>query len=330
MDGYSRDDFDVPVEDYDFSRVSDVRTLIDQMGRAGGFTASKLSRARDILGKAISKSDSDGNLNWLSFPACLCATGTRGFFVEALKRRAYNVVVTTCGTLDHDIARAFRDYFHGDFSLDDIALGREGLNRLGNVVIPNECYGEILEKVLLPWLSEIEDERKAKDSTNPWRGFGSVELCWAIGDRIEDESSLLYWAAKNRIPMVIPGITDGSIGSQLFMHRQRSPDFMVDVLADEQILSDLIWTASESHGLMIGGGISKHHVIWWNQFREDSGMDSAVSITTAPEYDGSLSGARLKEAISWGKIRPEAEQIVVEGEASLILPLLGSDLFGSD
>ncbi|RJU86559.1 MAG: deoxyhypusine synthase [Candidatus Poseidoniales archaeon] len=330
MDGYSRDDFDVPVEDYDFSRVSDVRTLIDQMGRAGGFTASKLSRARDILSKAISKSDSDGNLNWLSFPACLCATGTRGFFVEALKRRAYNVVVTTCGTLDHDIARAFRDYFHGDFSLDDIALGREGLNRLGNVVIPNECYGEILEKVLLPWLSEIEDERKAKDSTNPWRGFGSVELCWAIGDRIEDQSSLLYWAAKNRIPMVIPGITDGSIGSQLFMHRQRSPDFMVDVLADEQILSDLIWTASESHGLMIGGGISKHHVIWWNQFREDSGMDSAVSITTAPEYDGSLSGARLKEAISWGKIRPEAEQIVVEGEASLILPLLGSDLFGSD
>ena len=330
MDGYSRDDFDLPVEDYDFSSVSDVRTLIDQMGRAGGFTASKLSRARDILSMAISKSDDDGNLNWLSFPACLCATGTRGFFVEALKRRAYNVVVTTCGTLDHDIARTFRDYFHGDFSLDDIALGREGLNRLGNVVIPNECYGEILERVLLPWLSEIEDERKAKDSTNPWRGFGSVELCWAIGDRIEDESSLLYWAAKNRIPMVIPGITDGSIGSQLFMHRQRSPDFMVDVLADEQILSDLIWTASESHGLMIGGGISKHHVIWWNQFREDSGMDSAVSITTAPEYDGSLSGARLKEAISWGKIRPEAEQIVVEGEASLILPLLGSDLFGSD
>ena len=330
MGGYSRDDFDVPVEDYDFSSVSDVRSLIDQMGRAGGFTASKLSRARDILRKAILQSDEEGNLNWLSFPACLCATGTRGFFVEALKRRAYNVVVTTCGTLDHDIARTFRDYFHGDFSLDDIALGREGLNRLGNVVIPNECYGEILERVLLPWLSEIEDERKAKDSSNPWRGFGSVELCWAIGDRIDDESSLLHWVAKNRIPMVIPGLTDGSIGSQLFMHRQRSPDFMVDVLADEQVLSDLIWTANESHRLMIGGGISKHHVIWWNQFREDSGMDSAVSITTAPEYDGSLSGARLKEAISWGKIRPEADQIVVEGEASLILPLLGSDLFRND
>ena len=181
--------------------------------------------------------------------------------------------------------------------------------------------------MLLPWLVEIEEERKSLDETNPWRGFGSVELCWAIGERIDDPGSLLHWVAKNRIPMVIPGITDGSIGSQLFMHRQKNPDFMIDVLADEQILSDLIWTADESHGLMVGGGISKHHVIWWNQYREESGMDSAVSITTAPEFDGSLSGARLKEAISWGKIRPHADQIVVEGEASLILPLLGSDLF---
>ena len=328
MDGYSRDDFDVPVEDYDFSKITDVGSLIDQMGRAGGFTATKLARARDILQHATSRVGEEGVLNWLSFPACLCATGTRGFFVEALRRNSFNVVVTTCGTLDHDIARTFREYFHGDFDLDDIALGEQGLNRLGNVVVPNECYGEILERVVLPWLSEIEEERTSEDGENPWVGFGSVELCWAMGDRIEDENSLLHWVAKHRIPMVVPGLTDGSIGSQLFMHRQKSPNFMVDVLADEQVLSDLIWTADESHGLMVGGGISKHHVIWWNQFREQSGMDSAVSITTAPEYDGSLSGARLKEAISWGKIRPEAPQIVLEGEASLILPILGSDLFG--
>jgi deoxyhypusine synthase len=52
-----------------------------------------------------------------------------------------------------------------------------------------------------------------------------------------------------------------------------------------------------------------------------------VYITTAPEYDGSLSGARLKEAISWGKMRPEAPHICVEGDASVLLPLLGADLF---
>ncbi len=325
MAGYSRDDFDVPVEDYDFESVDSVRSLIDQMSRAGGFTATKLASARDILRESMERVSEEGVLNWLSFPACLCATGTRGFFLEGLKRQSFNVIVTTCGTLDHDIARTYREYFHGDFSLDDIALGEEGLNRLGNVIVPNECYGEILENVVLPWLDEIEIERKEASPENPWLGFGSVELCWALGDRIEDESSLLHWVAKHRIPMVIPGITDGSIGAQLFMHRQKNPQFFVDLMADEQILSDLTWTAEESHALMVGGGISKHHVIWWNQYR--GGLDSAVSITTAPEYDGSLSGARLREAVSWGKIRPEAPQVVVEGDASVILPVLGADLF---
>ena len=325
MPKYSKDDFDVPVKDYDFAKMNDVTALIDQMKDAGGFTASKLARGRDILRNALSKSEDKDVLNWLSFPACLCATGTRGFFLEAIKNKKFNVIITTCGTLDHDIARTYEDYFHGDFNLDDVALGDEGLNRLGNVIIPNECYGEILEDTIIPWLDEIETERKEISPDNPWLGFGSVELCWAMGERINDENSLLYWAAKNRIPIVIPGLSDGAIGAQLFMHRQKNPNFMIDFLADEQVLSDLTWTAKESHALMIGGGISKHHVIWWNQYR--GGLDSAVGITTAPEYDGSLSGARLREAISWGKIRPEAPHVVIEGDASLILPILGADLF---
>ncbi len=325
MAGYSKDDFDIPVKDYDFSRITDVSSLIDQMKESGGFTATKLAKARDLLKNSIKRSKEKGVLNWLSFPACLCATGTRGFFLEAIKNNAFNVIITTCGTLDHDIARTYRQYFHGSFDLDDLALAEKGLNRLGNVIVPNESYGEILEEKIIPWLGEIAESRGRKTVVNPWLGFGSVQLCWEIGDRIEDETSILHWIAKNRIPMVIPGLTDGSIGAQLFMFRQKNREFMIDIMADQQILSDLTWNSTESHGLMVGGGISKHHVIWWNQYR--GGLDSAVSITTAPEFDGSLSGARLKEAVSWGKIRPEAPQIVVEGEASLILPLLGANLF---
>ena len=325
MAGYSKDDFDIPVKDYDFSRITDVSSLIDQMKESGGFTATKLAKARDLLKNSIKRSEEEGVLNWLSFPACLCATGTRGFFLEAIKNNAFNVIVTTCGTLDHDVARTFRQYFHGSFDLDDLVLAEKGLNRLGNVIVPNESYGEILEEKIIPWLGEIAESRSRKTVVNPWLGFGSVQLCWEIGDRIEDETSILHWIAKNRIPMVIPGLTDGSIGAQLFMFRQKNREFMIDIMADQQILSDLTWNSKESHGLMVGGGISKHHVIWWNQYR--GGLDSAVSITTAPEFDGSLSGARLKEAVSWGKIRPDAPQVVVEGEASLILPLLGANLF---
>ena len=325
--------FDEPVKDYDFASLTGAKSLIDQMATAGGFTATKLAHARDILRdmkSEIDEVDADTSkvMNWLSFPACLCATGTRGFFVEAIKRKMFNVVSTTCGMLDHDIARAYKDYYHGSFDLDDIELGEHQLMRLGNVIVPNSSYGEIIESIVMPVLVEIRTDRIAetgKQGADAWIGFGSIHLVWELGKRIGTPDSLIYWAYKNKIPVCIPGITDGSIGAQLFMFRQKYRDFHIDTLADEQVMSDMTWDVEKSNALMVGGGISKHHVIWWNQYR--GGLDSAVYITTAPEHDGSLSGARPREAISWGKMRPEAPNVCVEGDASVLLPLLGSDLF---
>ena len=231
--------------------------------------------------------------------------------------------------LDHDIARAYKHYYHGAFELDDVELGEHQLMRLGNEIVPNASYGEIIEAVVMPVLEEIRDDRlreTGKEGAEAWIGFGSIHLVWELGKRIGTPDSLIYWAYKNKIPVCIPGITDGSIGAQLFMFRQKYRDFHIDTLADEQVMSDLTWDVEKSNALMIGGGISKHHVIWWNQYR--GGLDSAIYITTAPEHDGSLSGARLKEAISWGKMRPEAPNVCVEGDASVLLPLLGADLFG--
>jgi len=78
--------------------------------------------------------------------------------------------------------------------------------------------------------------------------------------------------------------------------------------------------ANSTGAIMVGGGISKHHTIWWNQFRD--GLDYAVQVTTAPEWDGSLSGARVREAVSWGKVQPKARRITVEGDATVLLPLI--------
>ena len=143
MVSYDPESFDRPVRDYAFKDIDSPARLFDQMSEAGGFTASKLARAKEILGSMFEDSDKEGCVNWLSFPAALCATGTRSFFLELIKRKLVHVVITTCGTLDHDLARTFKQYYHGDFDLDDVALGEVGLNRLGNVVIPNECYGAV-------------------------------------------------------------------------------------------------------------------------------------------------------------------------------------------
>ena len=104
------------------------------------------------------------------------------------------------------------------------------------------------------------------------------------------------------------------------MFHQAHRDFSVDVLKDEDELAGLVFGTKTTGALIIGGGISKHHTIWWNQFKD--GLDYAVYLTTALEYDGSLSGARVKEAISWGKVKERARIVNIDGEATAILPLM--------
>jgi len=121
------------------------------------------------------------------------------------------------------------------------------------------------------------------------------------------------------IPVYVPGIVDSSFGTSLFMYSQ-SHKFNIDLLKDQKELSDIIFDSEITGALIIGGGISKHHTIWWNQFK--GGLDYVVYVTTAFEYDGSLSGAHIREAVSWGKVKPKAKKVTVYGDATIILPIL--------
>jgi len=51
-------------------------------------------------------------------------------------------------------------------------------------------------------------------------------------------------------------------------------------------------------------------------------LDYAVYITTAQEYDGSLSGAQPREAISWGKLNEKAKYVTVYGDITIALPMI--------
>lgn len=295
---------DIEIEDN--VTVSD---LVRMMYGSGGFSAKKVGAAAELLVDIVSK---DKSTVFLSFPACIISTGTRGAIRYLVERGLVDVIITTCGTLDHDLARCWADYYHGAFRMDDAELHRKEINRLGNIFIPNDSYGGVLERNMQPVLKEIYGEGKIE--------LGSRELIEEFGKRLSDESSIIYWAGKNDIPIYVPGLTDGAFGYQIWLFKQMHPDFTVDLMKDEQELSDIVYDADSTGALMIGGGISKHHTIWWNQFR--GGLERAVYITTAVEHDGSLSGAKLTEAVSWGKLKEDANYVTVEGEATVILPLV--------
>jgi deoxyhypusine synthase len=303
----------IPVKDYDFTKDLSVEDLVSQMNAAWGFTAGKLAIGVDIM---EDMANSKGCVKFLSFPACICATGTRGVIKELVKRKLVDVIITTCGTLDHDVARCWKDYYKGSFIMNDSKLHQEGVNRLGNVLVPNDSYGIIIEQKILPMLENLYKEGKKELST--------TELCREIGLRCCTEDSILYWAAKNNIPIFVPGITDGSVGYQLWFFSQDHKDFRINILKDEGDLNNIVFDAKKTGALIVGGGISKHHTIWWNQFKD--GLDYVVYISTADEWDGSLSGARPREAVSWGKISEKAPRIMIEGDATMVLPLMTSAL----
>ncbi|MBS3055490.1 MAG: deoxyhypusine synthase [Candidatus Aenigmarchaeota archaeon] len=300
------------VKDFKIDKKTSVDELVKQMSESGGFTSKKLAVGIEIVEKMIKDKDS---LNFLSFPADIIATGTRGVIKSLVEKKLFHILITTCGTLDHDLARSFKDYFHGDFNMDDRDLHKKGINRLGNVLVPNDSYGIIIEKKMREILDELWKEGKKELST--------CELCWELGKRIENKSSILHWAYVNKIPIIVPGITDGAVGYQIWMFSQ-DHDFKINLLKDEQFLNDKVWKAKKSGALIIGGGISKHHVIWWNQFKD--GLDYAVYISTAVEYDGSLSGAKPHEAVSWGKINEKADFVSIEEDATVALPIILASL----
>jgi len=305
------------VKDIKIKKEMTANQLMQQLYNSGGFTAKKLATGVDILESMIKEKKCE---KFLSFPACIISTGTRGIIKDLIKKKIFNTIITTCGTLDHDLARIWEDYYHGSFMADDKDLHKHGVNRLGNIFIPNKCYGEILEKKMQPILKEISKTKKK---------WSTKELIWEFGKHLQKEKnheeSIIYWAWKNKIPIYVPGITDGAFGSQIWMYYQEHRDFTIDLLKDEQDLSDSVFDAEKSGALIIGGGISKHHTIWWNQFK--GGLDYAVYITTAVEYDGSLSGAQTREAISWGKIKDTADYVTIDGDATVLLPFIISSLY---
>ncbi|HLY76274.1 MAG TPA: deoxyhypusine synthase [Thermoplasmata archaeon] len=300
------------VKDIRIDDAPSLDTLVRRMDDAGGFSAKAVTQGVDLLVRILKDEEMT---TFLSFPAAIVATGTRGV-LETLVREGYvDAVITTCGTLDHDIARSIRPYYHGAWDLDDAQLYKRGLYRLGNLVIPQSHYGRPVEQRMQRLLARLYDRGVRKLSTR--------DLVWAIGEELGPKvgrGSLCKAALDRKVPVFVPGITDGAVGSQVWLFWQTHKDLSIDLLDDEQRLSDLVFEAKRSGAIMLGGGISKHHTIWWNQFRD--GLDAALYITTAVEWDGSLSGARTREAVSWGKVKPKARHTTVEGDVTVLLPLM--------
>lgn len=293
--------------------TNDVKELVNQLGSTG-FQATHLKKAVDI----IKKMKAENCTIILTFTSNMVSSGLRELFAHLVKLKFVDAVITGVGSVEEDLMKSKKPFLLGSFKMNDAQLHSKGINRIGNILVPNDRY-EALEEQLMPFFARLLELQKKKS-----RMLGPSEIIHELGRTIEDENSILYWASKNKVPIFCPAILDGAFGLQLHYFKQEHPEIGIDVTADMKAESDLILNADKTGGIILGGGFAKHHAIGMNIVR--GGFDYAVYVTTASEYDGSLSGASASEAVSWSKIKEEANTAVVHADATIAFPLIAMSI----
>ena len=331
------DDGDV-VKGYDFNKGVDYHELFKSY-KSIGFQANSMGIAIDIINNMINWKLSDEPITedeselyldpkirektrctiFLGYTSNMASCGMRDIIRYLCEHRMVDCIVTTCGGIEEDFIKCLAPFYLGDFALKGKDLREQGLNRIGNLLVPNDNYCKF-EDWITPLLNEMLNLQKTKGKI-----FTPSKIIKYLGKKINNKDSIYYWCAKNKIPVFCPALTDGSIGDMMFFNNFRNPGLIVDILADVVKLNKIALHAKKTGMIILGGGVIKHHICNANLMR--NGADYSVYINTAQELDGSDAGARPDEAVSWGKIKVNAKSVKIFAEVTLVFPIIVAETF---
>jgi deoxyhypusine synthase len=256
---------------------------------------------------------------FLGYTSNLISSGLRGTLRWLVEHRHVSAIVTTAGGVEEDLIKCLGPTYLSSFSAPGAVLRAQGLNRIGNLVVPNANYCAF-EDWVVPILDAMLSEQEAARGTDAEFSWTPSKVIHRLGKEINDERSVYYWAWKNDIPVFCPALTDGSLGDMLYFHTFKSSpaQLRVDIVEDIRRINTLAVRAKRAGMIILGGGVVKHHIA--NACLMRNGAESAVYINTGQEFDGSDAGARPDEAVSWGKIKVGADAVKVSRRT-----LLGHD-----
>jgi len=270
-----------------------------------GFGARRLSVAANIYEEMLSGEYT----KFFTLAGAMVPAGMRNV-VSGLIRKGYiDVLVTTGANLVHDIIECFSHHMMGDPEISDADLRDEGMSRIYDVYVGDDDFikfEELLQNIL-------------PEGPGPFTG---TEFLRILGSQLEDSKSILRSAFDCDVPVFCPALSDSMIGLQAWLRRQ-SGKLSVDAFGDLDELVEICYGTKRAGIMMIGGGVPKNFALQ-SMLVTPNSFDLAIQITTDHPEPGGLSGATLSEAVSWGKISPDAKQVTVYGDATINLPLLVS------
>ncbi len=302
------------IRGYDFNQGVDYDKIIDSFASTG-FQATHLAKAIEII-KQMRK---DKCTIYLGYTSNMVTSGLRDVFRYLAEHKLVDIIVTTAGGVEEDIIKCIEPFILGKFEADGAELRKKGINRTGNIFVPNSRYCRF-EDFMTPLM-----EKMAKEQRETGHIIIPSEFVDRLGKEINNKESIYYWTHKNNIPVFCPALTDGSMGDMIYFFKFKNPDFAIDIAQDMKKLNDLTLDSKKTGLIILGAGVVKHHILNANMLR--NGCDYAVYLNNAQEFDGSDAGARPEEAVSWGKIAPESRSIKVFGDATILFPLIVAKAF---
>ncbi|KAH9255486.1 deoxyhypusine synthase [Batrachochytrium salamandrivorans] len=269
--------------------------------------------------------DDDGNRAqrkckiFLGYTSNLISSGLRKLFATWPRTSSWMSLYPVLVGLKRTLSSVWHPRIRGSFFFRGADLRKKGLNRIGNLLVPNSNYCKFED-----WLNPILDQMLVEQQTLGTKWTPS-KMIHRLGKEINHPESVYYWCYKNNIPVYSPALTDGSIGDMIYFHSYSNPGLVLDIAADVRAMNDEAVKEKKTGMVILGGGVVKHHICNANLMR--NGADFAVFVNTAQEFDGSDSGAAPDEAVSWGKIRGNSKPVKVHGDATIIFPLLVATTF---
>jgi deoxyhypusine synthase len=288
-----------------------VGELTDEMLRAGVIGAGRVGRAVDIVAEMFIDPD---YTTFITLSGPLVPSGMRQIFVDLITGGYVDAVMTNGANMVHDMVETMgKPHMVGSVSVDDEELYQEGISRAYDIFIESDTFVE-LETFIGDIIEQIPEEKKTDIAIH--------EFLKEVGLRLNDKESILYSAAINNVPIFSPSFLDSMLGIPLWMYAKENI-LSFNPLKDFDLLADMVFDAKKSGAIILGGGIPKHHTQYIHTLRD--GLDSAIQISSARVDDGSLSGAPLKESITWGKLKGGSLQektSTIFGDVTIIFPVI--------
>lgn len=285
--------------------------LAEEMRLTGVMQGGRIGRAVDLLVEMFSNSD---YTVFITLSGPLVAGGLRVIIRDLILNGYVDAVMTNGANVVHDLIEAMgRSHFIGALNVDDEVLYQEGYNRVYDIFIENETFVNI-EGYVGKLIDDIPEKQRD--------GIAIHEFVREIGFQINDEESFIKAAADMNIPVFSPGFLDSMLGIPLWMYSKQKK-LVFDPLKDFDLLADMVFEAKKSGVIILGGGTPKHHTQYMHTLRD--GLDTAVQLSSARVEDGSLSGAPLKESVTWGKLKKgdlEERTATIFGEVTSLFPLI--------